>query len=71
MTTQTAAHLHEVFARRRLFCIFLPIVVIGMSIYLYSFTLTATINGGSVLGFTIAGTAALAAAWDSRDRGDR
>ena len=56
----------EVFARRRLFCIFLPLVVLGMGVYLYSFTLTATINGGSVLGFIIAGAAVLEAARDGK-----
>lgn len=56
----------DVFVRRRLFCIFLPFVVLGMGIYLYSFTLTTTINGGSVLGFIIAGAAVLAAARDAK-----
>lgn len=56
----------DVFVRRRLFCIFLPFVVLGMGIYLYSFTLTTTINGGSVLGFIIAGAAVLAAAFDAK-----
>lgn len=56
----------DVFVRRRLFCIFLPFVVIGMGIYLYSFTLTTTINGGSVFGFIVAGVAVLGAAWDAK-----
>lgn len=71
MTTQTQPALsREVFVRRRLFCIFLPLVVFGMFLFMWASMQTLTINGGSVLGFTIAGTGAIAAARDSRDRGD-
>lgn len=56
-----------VYARRRLVCLWLPFIVMGMAVMLYSYTFTLTANGLTFLGVFVAGVGALAAALDSED----
>lgn len=56
----------EVFVRRRLVCIFLPIIILGMAIYMWASMQTLTANGGSFLGLGIAFAGFGGAAWDGR-----
>lgn len=53
-----------VYARRRLIALWLPFIVMGMSLYLYSYTLSLTFNGLSLLGIVIVGLGIFAAAYD-------
>lgn len=54
-----------IYARRRLVCLWLPFVVMGMSLYLYSYTLSFTFNGLSLLGLGVTGIGVLASALDA------
>lgn len=56
-----------IYARRRLVCLWLPFVVMGMSLYLYSYTLSLTFNGLSLLGLSVTGIGVLASALDAGD----
>lgn len=51
MSTETTVHRfpHEVYFRRRLLTIYLPMIVVGMAGYFYSYSITLTANGLSVL----------------------
>lgn len=51
MSTETTVRRfpREVYFLRRLFSIYLPMIVIGMAAYFYSYTLTLTANGLSAL----------------------
>lgn len=51
MTTETTVRRfpHEVYFLRRLITIYLPMIVTGMAAYFYSYTLTLTANGLTVL----------------------
>lgn len=67
MTTQTMLH-REVFVRRRLFCLFLPVIVLGMFVFMWASMQTLTVNGLSIAGFAIAAASIVTAAWDAGDR---
>lgn len=67
MTTR-ARYPREVFVRRRFFIIFLPLIVLGMFVYMWASMQTLTINGLALAGVGFAGLAAVAAAWDAGDR---
>lgn len=54
-----------VYARRRLIALWLPFIVMGMSLYLYSYTVTFTFNGLSLLGLGVTGIGVLASALDA------
>lgn len=56
-----------VYARRRLIALWLPFIVMGMSLYLYSYTLSFTFNGLSLLGLGVTGIGVLASALDAGD----
>lgn len=56
-----------VYARRRLMCLWLPFIVMGMTVYLWSFTQTTTINGLGLLGLVVTGIGVLASALDAGD----
>lgn len=60
-------HPHEVYFLRRLLVIYLPAIVIGMTAYLVSFSLTLTANGLSLFAALWVGLLVLAAALDSRE----
>lgn len=40
---------HEVYFLRRLISIYLPMIVTGMAVYFYSYSITLTANGLSIL----------------------
>lgn len=67
MTTQTMPH-REVFVRRRLFCLFLPMVALGMFVFMWASMQTLTVNGLSIAGFVIAAASIVTAAWDAGER---
>lgn len=69
MTAQVnGAPRNEVFVRRRFLVLFLPTIALGALIFLVASAATLTVNGGSILGWGIAGFGLIAAAWDSGDR---
>lgn len=57
-----------IYVRRRFLVLFLPIVAFGALLFLVASAATLTVNGGSILGWGIAGFGLIAAAWDSGDR---
>lgn len=59
--------MEQVYATRRLMCLWLPFIVMGMTVMLYSYTFTLTANGLTFLGIGAAGVGAIAAALDSED----
>lgn len=69
MTAQTPTMPHrEVFVRRRLFCLFLPIIVLGMFVFMWASMQTLTVNGLSIAGFVIAAASIITAALDAGER---
>ncbi|HCG55359.1 MULTISPECIES: hypothetical protein [Brevibacterium] len=54
-----------VYARRRLIALWLPFIIMGMSLYLYSYTLSFTFNGLSLLGLGITWLGVFASAYDA------
>lgn len=58
----------EIHVRRRFLVLFLPIIALGALIFLVASAATLTVNGGSILGWGIAGLGLIAAAWDAGDR---
>ena len=65
-TTTVRRFPHEVYFLRRLIAIYLPMIVIGMAANFYSYTLTFTANGLTVLALGwVFGWIGIAA-WDGR-----
>ncbi|MGZ1491512.1 hypothetical protein [Brevibacterium sediminis] len=66
--TARARRPREVFVRRRFFIVFLPLIVLGMLVYMWASLQTLTINGLALAGIGFTGLSAVAAAWDAGDR---
>ncbi len=59
--------MNTVYVRRRLMCLWLPFIVMGMAVYIGSYAHSLTFNGLSLLGVGVAGLGILAAALDTED----
>lgn len=57
--------MNETYAHRRLICLWLPLPLMGMAVYLGSFAFTMTINGLGLLGLGVTGIGVLASALDA------
>lgn len=57
----------DVYATRRMYVLWLPFIVMGMMVYLYSYTFTLTANGLTFVGLSTAGLGVLATTLDTED----
>lgn len=54
-----------VYARRRFFALWMPMLLMGMSVYVGSYMHSLTFNGLSLLGIVIVGLGIFASAYDA------